>query len=444
MRYRANVLAVIAIACLCCPHLALAVEIEGVQPASLDQPRINVLLRREPKGPPLEVKGSGFVNIQAFLDTGASGIMLSPKTADAVGVRRLKTKGVNGAAGTSIVFHDIGVAGSEEFNVAEPLHASLMRFHSGAEGDGPEEYKLHTQPFRAQVGPLGGGFGLMELVMANLDVVGMPALKGKVMVMDPKSVNRFDDTMRTYVYEPGTRFDSGNAHRDPGIPKTNRRVKLTPVSFARFTMTEPKGANGPTLIANPFIGPDPTIPAPANAAAAAAGARAPGGIVASHNGKRSTASWLLDTGAAASIISTRQAQAVGVSYKPGTQGSGSPVLLGVPQDKQFTLTVGGIGGQKKSAGFFLDSISIPTLENDPIVYRGAPVLVIDIIATDPTTKQQVTLDGVFGMNFLVASAKVTEGLLPDIGNLTEGPYDWIVFDEPAGILGLQLRKELGK
>ena len=47
----------------------------------------------------------------------------------------------------------------------------------------------------------------------------------------------------------------------------------------------------------------------------------------------------------------------------------------------------------------------------------------DITVTDPATKQRVTLDGVFGMNFLVASAHVTEGLMPDIGKLTEGPFD---------------------
>ena len=205
------------------PSLALATDIEGVQPASLDQPRINVLLRRAPNGAPLEVKDAGFVNIQGFLDTGASGVMLSPKTADALGIRRDKSKGASGNP-TSIIFHDVGVSGTDNFNVAEPLHASLMRFHSGAEGDGPEEYKLHTGPFRAQIGPLGGGFDLLDLVMSNLDVVGMPVLKGKVMVMDPKPVNKFDDTMRTYVYEPKTRFDQGNAHRDPGIPKTNRHV----------------------------------------------------------------------------------------------------------------------------------------------------------------------------------------------------------------------------
>ncbi|HEV2293537.1 MAG TPA: hypothetical protein VGR35_06750 [Tepidisphaeraceae bacterium] len=424
----------IALVVLFLPSVLFATNIDGVQPAALDQPRINMLLRRAPNGPPLEVEGSGFVNIQAFLDTGASGVLLSTKTADALGVVRATAKTASGNV-TRVVFHDIGVAGSEKFHVSEPLHASLMRFHSGSEGDGPEEYKLHAGPFRAQIGPLGGGFGLMDLIMSNLDVVGMPVLKGKVMVMDPKPVNTFADTMRTYVYEPGTRFDSGNAHRDPGIPRTNRRVKLTPVAFARFTHVEPNDASGPTLVANPIIGPDPTNPA---------SARAPGGIVAAHNGKQSTASWLLDTGAAASIISTRVAAAVGVTYKPGTEGSDDPVLLGVPKDKQFTLTVGGIGGQKKSAGFFLDSITIPTLENDPLVFRGAPVLVLDIIATDPATKQQVMLDGVLGMNFLVASARVTGGLLPDIGNLTEGAFEWIVFDEPAAILGLHLRKDLGE
>ena len=47
---------------------------------------------------------------------------------------------------------------------------------------------------------------------------------------------------------------------------------------------------------------------------------------------------------AASIISTRHAKAIGITYAPGTQGTDNPVLAGVPKDKQFTLTVGGIGG----------------------------------------------------------------------------------------------------
>src|SRR5689334_14925493 len=75
---------------------AFAVDIEGVQPAALDQPRVNMHLRREPKGKPLSTKklaGEETINIQAFCDTGASGVMLSKTTADALGVARAKAGG---------------------------------------------------------------------------------------------------------------------------------------------------------------------------------------------------------------------------------------------------------------------------------------------------------------------------------------------------------------
>ena len=45
------------------------------------------------------------------------------------------------------------------------------------------------------------------------------------------------------------------------------------------------------------------------------------------------------------------------------------------------------------------------------------------------------------MNFLVASANVEEGLLPDINHMTAGAYEWIVIDEPAATLGLKLKRE---
>src|SRR5688500_20018411 len=98
-----------------------AVEIEGVQPAALDQPRVNLHLRREKNGKPLVAKklGEQTINVQAFLDTGASGVMLSTTTADALGVRRAK------AGAANVVFHDVGAGGSDEFHVAEPLFGCL-------------------------------------------------------------------------------------------------------------------------------------------------------------------------------------------------------------------------------------------------------------------------------------------------------------------------------
>ena len=128
----------------------------------------------------------------------------------------------------------------------------------------------------------------------------------------------------------------------------------------------------------------------------------------------------------------------------GTNGQGrgraaaKPVrLIGVPDNQQFSLSVGGIGGNKTAIGFFLDTLALPTREGQPLTYAKAPVLVNDISVTDPVTGEVFTLDGVFGMNFLVASAEVTGGLLPDIGKLTQGPFTTIVIDHSRATLGVK-------
>jgi hypothetical protein len=386
---------------------ASAVEIEGVQPAALDQPRVNLHLRREAKGKPLVAKKSGeeTINVQAFLDTGASGVMLSTTTADALGVKRAK------AGNDNVVFHDVGVGGTDEFHVGEPLFILLAPFGRTGEPDTPDEYPITVGPVRPQVGPLNGG--LMQMITGGLDVVGMPVMKGRIVVIDPKPVDTFGDTLRTAVYERG-RIQ---------IPKTDRHIALRYESFAPYTRVEPANSHPPTMAENPFID----------------------GVVVSIGKQTSTGSWLLDTGAAASMISSAQAAKVGVKYVEGTEGTGSPRLAGVPENEQFTLTIGGVGGSKKAAGFFLDTLVIATRERDPIVYKKAPVFVTDITVQDPKTREKRTLDGIFGMNYLVASAHLTEdALMPDIGKLTAGPYDWIVFDEPGKVLGLKLKAEIAR
>ena len=128
----------------------------------------------------------------------------------------------------------------------------------------------------------------------------------------------------------------------------------------------------------------------------------------------------------------KQAQALGVRYSADGRK-----LIGPPDNEQFTLTVGGIGGSKSAIGFYLDRLALPVQKGEePIIYGKAPVLVNDISVMDPMTQQTFTLDGVFGMNFLVASANVTGGLLPDIGKLTEGPFTIIVIDHSRKFLGV--------
>ncbi len=393
---------------LCLAWLAAAARAEdfdGVQPAALDQPRVNLVVRRGPRGRPLMADGA-VGNVEAFLDTGASGVLLSEHTAAALGVTR------EGTGPAEARFHDVGVGGGDAFAVSEPVCISM----AATDGD---DYRQSFGPVRAQVGPLGGG--LMDLLarqlIGDLDVAGMPAMAGRVVVMDARDVNKVAGKIRATVCDP----------RRDAIPRTCRHVRLSYATFDRFTTTTPPTAVPPALAANPFIGPNPLKPAAAD--------RTPP-IVAAINGRRSTGSWLLDTGAATSMISRHQAEALGVTYAAGTVNSDDPQLIGVPAARQFTMTVGGIGGTKKAVGFYLDRLTLTTTEGRPITYLHAPVLVTDITVHDDRAGTTITLDGVFGMNFLVASAKLTEGSLPDIEHITAGPFRWIVFDQPRGLLGL--------
>src|SRR3954469_1413168 len=114
MRMKRFTLLILALALA---RFAHATDIEGVQPAALDQPRVHMHLRREPKGEPLvaQALGEKTINITAFLDTGASGIMLSETTAQALGVKPALSDG------KEIEFTDVGVGGGEKFGVSESL-----------------------------------------------------------------------------------------------------------------------------------------------------------------------------------------------------------------------------------------------------------------------------------------------------------------------------------
>jgi len=435
------------------PTRAADQEITGVQPAALDQPRIYMLLRRTPAGPPLAAKGdkglagllglgkddkdAATFTIEAFLDTGASGIMLSSDTASALGIQPAQLNN------QPVIFEDVGVAGSERFGVSESLVASFAAYSSTTAGDDPASYSKPSAPLRLQLRPAGG---ILDMLTGGLDVAGMPAMANRVVVMDPKPVNTFADKIRTSILQP----------TDATIPKTACHIPLTYVSFQRFTRTTPPGAPPPALLPNPMIGPDPLKAAAASAPTTAPTSRVSQGWRAGSNGKRvltlggsapanptipmvayngrsASITFLLDTGSAASLISRRTADQLGIHYTP----DGSK-LEGIPENQQFSLTIGGIGGNKTAAGFYLDSLSLPTRERQPIVFKRAPVLVHDISVQDPTTRQTFTLDGVLGMNYLVASANVTGGLLPDIKDLTQGPFSMIVIDHPHATLGVTI------
>ncbi|HVX86511.1 MAG TPA: PEP-CTERM sorting domain-containing protein [Phycisphaerae bacterium] len=487
--------ALIAAALLAVALPAWAVDIDGVQPAALDQPQINMVLTGD-DGLVKSFTGLGIdpvtgdlsdnvttFTITAYLDTGSGSFLLSQDTATSFGI---------GSDGATLV--DVGVGGPANFEVSENLHVALANYFPR---DDLDQFDSTGQPILAPYAPLTpapGNTGYhvevgpltppssddIDSIIAGLnsvDVVGMPALKGKVLVIDPKPTNGIIDVInglsdpnadfdtivtqlensetRTYIYNPAEPFHPATQDNNPGIPTTNLHVKLSYADFSRFTPVS--GGVGPDMVHNPFIGADPvaifdhTPTAPTPGIKITRTVSGPTGDVTLS----SEGSWLFDTGAAANFISQAQAANLGVHYKDGTYQTDTPELVdadGVDIPDQFTLPIGGIGATQTVAGFWLDSMLVRTVEgggndDDPhnLLFHHVPVLVLDISLLDPVSGKTLTLDGDFAMNNLLASANIDttdpNDLFP-IFDPSTTPFNWVVFDEPNGMLGLDVDPSL--
>lgn len=414
-----------------CPNVQ-AIDVLNVLPAALDQPKIYFAL--EQNG---QVLGGNSFAIEGFYDTGASGVVISKEASGQLGIS-LQTSG-----GTNVVFSDIGIGGEEPFYVSDPLTIRLADHRPG-------NLSAPISQFDTQFGSLRTQVGIepqTNPLLPPLNVIGMPAMAGKVVVMDPRPADSLDilapDPMRTFVYDPGTPYRPNSVATDPGIPRTSHQIALSYVDFERFTRMTPTTASFPEIRHNPFIGPNPVLALDdPNATDDTPG------VTVEFGNSQTTGSFLLDTGASASFISSEIAAGVNVRYRAGTENTAAPILettSGQTVSDQFTLTIGGVGGERTVAGFFLDNMLVRTLQgdatddSDPRHFNidRAPVLVTDIGLEDPVTGQSITLDGVFGVNNFVASLSFIDFFgLPFPDRLEQGNFDWAVFDEPNGVLGL--------
>ena len=398
--------------------LSAAYVINGVQPAAYDQPQINALLRNTPTGAPITADdglGGTSFDITGFLDTGTSGVVLSQETAQAL---NLNPASYNGQ---QIIYEDVGVGGLDQFYESSPVYANMGPFTDNFDGTDATAYDQQFGPFPLQINTQPADPTLGD----PLDIFGMPVMQGKVVVMDTTPVNELSN-MRTYLYNPGTPFHASTATSDPGIPATSLHVKVSYSLLKRYTSVTPAGAPYPAFSSNPFIGPAPGVSGDTTPA-----------ITIGRGGLTTSGSFLLDTGNQSSFISTTLAAKVHVYYKAGTQDTDNPILVdgnGNTIPDQFQIPIGGIGGATTVAGFYLDSLTLPTQEGTPIKYTRAPVLVDDITVQDPKTGDTLTLDGDIGMNYFVASSIIAGGS----GDEHPGDYTWMTFDQPRGLLGLDL------
>ena len=375
-QHKKSVLALLLIALLNLTEVALCAEdlvLEGVYEAALDLPRILFLLKRSPNGPPLTYQGR-FQRNYAFLDTGASGVLLSRETANFLQL----------AVEPNAQFVDVGVGGEEYFDVSEPLYIGLADY---------EENRAHDPNVYTVLGP--GRFQIKRntagLLAEPIDVVGMPALAGQIIVLNSGATNNLG-YFTADIKERG----------DPAIPVSDIVVTLR---FANFLNPNNPNNTGPLPVTayNPVID----------------------NIIITHNDKTSTANWLFDTGATISLISTEQAGKLGLTNK-----NGKPI--GRPD---FSLPVGGIGSMVLIPGFEIDRLTVPTLSGRNLVFKNARIGVHDIRYFDEKRGEYTVLDGIFGSNFLCASAKM-EGLLPsDIGSTV---FDNIILDMEKGLVGFDI------
>lgn len=437
----------------CCIGLLLAgpaaaLDLPGVLPNSIGLPEVNAVLRPTAGAAPyagLDSFGDPLVNLRLVYDTGASGVILYEGPALALPVP------VAEFMGSEVVFTDVGVGGSTPFGVSDPVHMSLGPFVQDPPDPytSDDDYPRQDPGLRLQLGPPGSA-ALFIADFSPLGIVGVPAMAGRVSMINPKlaevSLEELTpaSTIHTHVYDPALPAESG-----PGILVPELRVELTLKSFDRFTETAPAGASGPTLGANPFIGPDPL----AELEGADPLPTAPPGITLRLGGSQATGSFLLDTGSQVSSISSAMALALGVRYwNPADPGydPGSPATLVFDADgslvpDQFSVDISGIGGTVTIAGFHADSLLVRTLEGDPgndadpahLHFTTAPVYVHDIELQDPVTLDTFTFDGVLGTNYLFGSGNLLALSGFDVP-FREGPFEWLVLDlaSPTPSLGV--------
>ena len=368
------------------------------------------------------ITGSGpYYDIQGYLDTGTSGILLSQGAQQGLGVKLATYNG------TPVTYTDTGLGGAASYNVSTPYVVATASLSSGNYNIEPPTtaYTNNIGAVRMETST-GGGYS------GGYNIFGMPVMQGKVTVFQPGNFTDLTNPVPTsaYIYNPGTAYNPGSLNTNPGIVPTQYQVQLSFASFSSPSLTQPSGAPSPVEYANPFIGPNPLDPQGSTSAVppvaiALTEPTASGGIT-----RTSTGSFLFDTGAQVSFISTAEAANLGVSEVVSSSGTTSLVYTdtGKAVPNQFASPIAGAGGSSASpVGFYLDSLTLKTTSGEAISFVSAPVVVMNITVTNPTTGQPITLAGDLGMNFFE-----TGGLT---NNFNTG-FKWFTFNQPEGLLGL--------
>jgi len=339
----------------------------------------------------------------AFLDTGASAYVISRSTASRFGI----------ATQPDAVFHEVGLHGETPMDVSRPYTLALAEVSGKVIEQPGDRFNIVDRAAIMQLSrPREGVDDAMAMLVGEINVVGMPAIQHFVVEIDPSPLRGGEGEADPGVGEIDLLANLDNLGSGPAVrlrpqgsmpADVDLRIALDMVDYNRKRNPHDRGPK-PSLAANPVIR----------------------NITTTHGGRNFRGDWLLDTGAAVSIISKAQARALGL-----VDAAGDPV-----RNPDFTLPIGGISGEvTNTAGFVIESLAITDRRGRTLVYQSLHVIVHDVgIVLDDGS--EVILDGVFGLNLLLPTMGGMAGGLPS--TFDNGPFRRIWIDTANRTLGLKL------
>jgi len=335
----------------------------------------------------------------AFLDTGASAFVISSSTARRFGIE----------ATSDAVYHEVGLHGDVPMGVSRVYRLGLADYIDPALG--PGEFTIVRRDTRLQLSS-SAEIPVWQQIAAGIDVIGMPAIEMLVIEIEPTPVENRRRPRGGRADDPLQALDELQELLRPPIVRLHgpqrrpRNVDLViALEYMDFNRRHLPANSGPL----PELAPNPMIT----------------DITVEDGGRTATGDWLLDTGAAASIISSALATKIGL-----LDAAGQPTR---PPD--FSLVMGGIRGSLiEDAGFIVDRLRVPADRGRTLEFRNVRVLVRDIgIQLGPD--RVVVLDGVFGMNLLLPSATGLVDGAPD--EVADSAFKRIWIDGRRRTLSLQ-------
>lgn len=357
-----------------------------INAGGLDQPVLDFVLTDPANGDAPRSwlnPDSGLVEpviMKAFVDTGASGFALS--FLHATGLYDVPNLALTEAdyAGD---YTETGVGGAELGRVSRPFGVHVRNGEPGTStpADLPDfvDYGSFALWVRTAEG-LGETLDFGGLFLADpINLVGMPVIRQRRLWLDPRPMVDLE-RLRSTLLAPAD-----------AEPPTEFSIPLHLVDF--FPPAPPPGETFPSYTDNPVVT-----------------------VTATHTAGSTTGDWLLDTGAASTILSFATATATGLI----------PAEYATLDDFLAAWTgpvaqIGGIGDPLTVPILTIDRLSVQTTEGATLVWENVDVYVADVAG----------LPGIFGMNLLVPAVTIDSsnpGDLEALFDISPGAFTGIVID----------------